>query len=67
MQAVLSPQRSHLAPEYSESCVKLTVAKHLGLPDIEHLTKSKQGQGSHYLIQIYYFKFYEVIYFLFLN
>jgi len=45
MKAVLSPQRSWLIPVHAEACVKLKVTKYT--PDIEQLTKEKQGQGSH--------------------
>jgi hypothetical protein len=45
MKGVLSPLRSRLTPVDSEACVKLKVTKYT--PDIEQLTKEKQGQGSH--------------------
>jgi len=45
MKAVLSKQRSCLMPVRAEACVKLKVTKHT--PDIEQLSKKKQGQGSH--------------------
>jgi len=45
MKAVLSPQRSCLTAVHAEACVKREVTKYT--PDIEQLTKEKQGQGSH--------------------
>ena len=45
MKHILSPQRSHLTTEHSESCVKLKVTNYT--PDIEILSKPVQGQGSH--------------------
>ena len=45
MKAVLSPQRSCLTPVRAEACLKLKVTTYT--PDIEQLTKEKQGQGSH--------------------
>jgi hypothetical protein len=44
MKTVLSPQRSCQKPVHSEVCMKLKVTKYT--PDIEQLTKEKQGQGS---------------------
>ena len=43
MKNILSPQRSRLTTEHSESCVKVTNY----FPDIEILSKAVQGQGSH--------------------
>ncbi|CAM1319473.1 Uncharacterised protein r2_g2779 [Pycnogonum litorale] len=45
MKHILSPQRSRLTTEHSESCVKLKVTNYT--PDIEILSKNVQGQGSH--------------------
>ena len=45
MKLILSPQRSRLMTEPSESCVKLKVTNYI--PDIEIIIKAVQGQGSH--------------------
>ena len=45
MKHILSSQRSRLTTEHSESCVKLKVTNYI--PDIEILSKTVQGQGSH--------------------
>ena len=45
MKHILSPQRSRLTTEHSESCVKLKVTNYT--PDIEILSKAEQGQDSH--------------------
>jgi hypothetical protein len=48
MKVVLCPQTSYITPVHSEACMKLKLTKYT--PDIEKLTKEKQGQGSHELI-----------------
>jgi hypothetical protein len=46
MKAVLSPQRSCLTPVHSVSLYE-DESDQIHTPDIEQLTKEKQGQGSH--------------------
>ena len=45
MKVVLISQRSRLTPAHSENCVKPKVTKYVA--DIEQLTKTMQGQGTH--------------------
>ena len=56
MKHILSPQRSRLRTDHSESCVKLKVTNYT--PDIEILSKAAHGLGSHsiFLICFLFFK-----------
>lgn len=45
MKSILSPSRSRLTTDHSESCVQLNVSKYS--PDITRLSNGKHVQGSH--------------------
>ena len=61
MKHILSPQRSRLTTEHSESCVKLKVTNYF--PDIEILSKPVRGQGSHLIF--YYNLCWRFMFFIF--